>query len=112
MNNYPLLYRKTMALSPSQIEALVNYLGAASVVCGGIGSLSALGVDFMRRRVRAKAAEYAASNAFTILREDQNETHGVLQEFIKEYRIDRQKQREENLELVQRVAKLEAKIDA
>lgn len=100
-----------MALpSPQTIDNLLNYMAIGSALCGAIGSLSALGVDFLRRRVRAKAAEYAASTDFKLLREDLIETHGDIQEFVKEYRADRVQNQNNHLDICQRVAKLEAKI--
>ncbi len=93
------------------IDNILNYLSLASVACGAIGSVSALGVDFVRRRVRAKAAEYAASNDFKMLRADLIETHGDLQRFIDEYRQDRAVNQRNYVDMCERVARLEAKID-
>lgn len=98
--------------TPHSLEDLVSYMAIGSALCGAIGSLSALGVDFLRRRVRAKAAEYAASSDFKLLREDLIETHGDLQEFIQEYRSDRTQNQRNHLDICQRVSKLEAKINA
>ncbi|MGL5064030.1 MAG: hypothetical protein ACRC62_28925 [Microcoleus sp.] len=98
--------------SPSRIDDLLNYLTLGSMLCGVIGSAAALGVDFLRRRVRGKAAEYAASHDFKLLRSDLIENHDSFREFLKEYRSDRAQYREDHLELCQRVAKVEAKIDA
>jgi hypothetical protein len=99
-----------MALPSLQtIDNLLNYVTIGSALCGAIGSMSALGVDYLRRRVRAKAAEYAASTDFKLLREDLIETHGDLQEFINEYRADRTQNQKNHLEISQRVARLEAK---
>lgn len=95
---------------PSQLGLLIEYLMAGSAICGAIGSVTALGVDFVRRRVRAKAAEYAASNDFRLLRSDLIETHESFQGFLKEYRDDRTQSQANHLELCQRVARLEAKI--
>jgi hypothetical protein len=94
---------------PAQLDALLNYLTLGSALCGAIGSISALGVDFVRRRVRSKAAEYAASNDFKLLRKNLIETHGDLQEFIREYRGDRLQYQSDHLDTCQRLAKLEAK---
>jgi hypothetical protein len=99
-----------MAIPPTSIDIALDYLAIGSALCGAIGSGTALGVDFLRRRVRAKAAEYAASSDFKLLREDLIETHGDLQEFIKEYRGDRLKIQENHLDICQRVTRLEAKI--
>lgn len=112
MNSCLTFPSKAMVLTSSQIEAIINYLGAASIVCGGIGSLSALGVDFVRRRVRAKASEYAASNDFKLLRSDLIESHDEFQLFLKEYRDDRRQAQANHLDLCQRVARLEVKKDA
>jgi hypothetical protein len=97
-------------LPPQSLENLLNYLSLASVACGAIGSISALGVDFLRRRVSAKAAEYAASNDFKMLRADLIETHGDLQNFVQEYRQDRTIQQRNYVDMCERVARLEAKI--
>lgn len=99
----------SMSIPITSIDHLVDYLAIGSALCGAIGSCTALGVDFLRRRVRAKASEYAASSDFKLLREDLIETNGALQEFIKEYRGDRAQNQENHLEVCQRVARLEAR---
>ena len=100
-----------MALPSSQtLDVLLNYMPIGSALCGAIGSVTALGVDFLRRRVRAKASEYAASNDFKLLREDLIESHQDFQKFIEEYRDDRAQNHANHLDICQRVAKLEAKI--
>lgn len=95
--------------SPQIVDNFLTYLSLASATCGVVGSFSALGVDFVRRRVRAKAAEYAASTDFKLLREDLIETHSSLQDFIREYRIDREVQQKSYVETCERLARLEAK---
>lgn len=111
MNHASLSPSFKMALpSPQTVETLVNYMAIGTAVCGSIGSLSALGVDYLHRRVRAKAAEYAASNDFRLLREDALESRETFNKFLVEYRQDHSQIRENHLDMCQRVSKLEAKI--
>lgn len=100
-----------MALpSPQTLDILINYMAIGSALCGAVGSATALGVDFLRRRVRAKASEYAASNDFKLLREDLIDSHQDFQKFVEEYRGDRAQNNANHLDICQRVSKLEAKI--
>lgn len=46
------------------LNDLIDLAPLLFTIAGAIGSTSALVVDFMRRRVRSKAAEYAARDDF------------------------------------------------
>jgi hypothetical protein len=100
-----------LMVNPSSlsIENLVGYITIGGAVCAAIGSGTSLAVDFMRRRVRAKASEYAASNDFRMLREDMLESRDVFSKFLVEYREDHSRIQSNHLDMCQRVARLEAK---
>jgi hypothetical protein len=111
MNNASLSPFPKMALpSPQTLDILLNYMAIGSALCGAVGSATALGVDFLRRRVRAKASEYAASNDFKLLRENLLDSREVFDKFLVEYRSDHSRIQDNHLDMCQRVSKLEAKI--
>jgi hypothetical protein len=101
---------KMLPNPPPSVDNILNYLTIGSMLCGAIGSTTALGVDFIRRRVRAKASEYAASNDFKLLREDLLESHETFSKFLVEYRQDHSQIQANHLDMCQRVSKLEARI--
>lgn len=51
-------------MSQINVDDIVQMVAIVGTASGTVGSLSALVVDFYRRRVRAKAAEYAAASDF------------------------------------------------
>lgn len=95
---------------PFSVGNIIDYITIGSAICGAIGSATALGVDFLRRRVRAKASEYAASNDFKLLRENLLDSREVFDKFLVEYRSDHSRIQDNHLDMCQRVSKLEAKI--
>jgi hypothetical protein len=87
------------------LDNLVQIVGAVSAFSGLSGSMSALVVDFFRRRVRAKAADYAAQNDFARI----GNAVALLQTTIDRHIITSASQ---HSEVCQRVARLEGKHDA
>jgi hypothetical protein len=87
------------------LDNLIQMLGAVSAVSGIAGSGSALVVDFFRRRVRAKASEYAAQSDFSRI----GNAVAMLQSTIDKHVVTSASQ---HSELCQRVARLEGKHDA
>jgi hypothetical protein len=96
---------------PFSVGNIIDYITIGSAICGAIGSATALSVDFMRRRVRAKASEYAASNDFKLLREDLLDSRETFNRFLIEYRSDHSQIQTNHLDMVQRVTRLEVKFD-
>lgn len=93
---------KKMSLS---LDTIVQIVGTVSAVSGLAGSGSALVVDFYRRRIRSKAADYAAQNDFARI------GHAVelLQTTLENHVV---KAASNHSEICQRVSHLEGRYDA
>lgn len=88
-----------------KLDDLIQAVSLMSTVAGIIGSASALIVDFVRRRIRAKTAAYAAQDEFKRI------TSLVL---VLQTTVETQI-KSENLhhaEIRERVARLEGQIDS
>lgn len=92
-------------MAPQSLDLFIQIVGSASALSGLVGSGSALVVDFYRRRVRAKAAEYAAADAFSQV----TTSVSHLQETLERHMETSQ---DNYVEMSQRVARLEGRENA
>jgi hypothetical protein len=83
-------------------SSLLEIVSLASAAAGLVGSASALAVDFMRRQVKAKAAEYAAKDAFAGIVRSSSLLQLTLEAHIKT-------SAENHLVICQRITRLETK---
>jgi hypothetical protein len=89
-------------MTPQSLDLMLQTIGAASALSGLVGSGCALVVDFYRRRVRAKASEYAAENAFSQVVSSVSHLQETLEKHI-------QTSQDNHSELSQRVSRLEGR---
>ena len=87
------------------INTLLEIVGAVSAASGLAGSGTALAVDFIRRRVRAKAADYAAKSDFARIGNAVELLQTTLENHSAKSAIN-------HSEISQRVARLEGQYDA
>ena len=86
------------------IDTVIEVIAAVSAVSGIAGSGSALVVDFFRRRVRAKAADYAAQDDFKRIGNAVELLQSTLEKHSAKSAIN-------HSEISQRVARLEGQYD-
>lgn len=95
----------TQSLKMSQsLDSFVQIVSLASAFSGLVGSGSALVVDFYRRRVRAKASEYAAAAEFNQVISSVSHLQETLEKHMKTSQGN-------HADISQRVARLEGKHD-
>ena len=86
------------------IDTIFEIVAAVSAVSGVAGSGSALIVDFFRRRVRAKAADYAAQDDFKRIGNAVELLQSTLDDLSAKSTVN-------HSEISQRVARLEGQYD-
>jgi hypothetical protein len=87
------------------LERLIEMIGLLGMFSSTVGGGTALLVDFYRRRVRSKAAEYAAASDFSRITNAVNLLQSTLERHM-------DKTTQNHYEVCQRVAHLEGRYDA
>ncbi len=88
-----------------KLDDLVQMASLMATIAGTVGSGSALFVDFTRRRIRAKTAEYAAASDFSRITNAVDLLQNTLESHV-------DKTAQNHSEICQRVSHLEGRYDA